>query len=53
MEMHDENEKLMGLYEIGMHERDELRRMLSSDEQNRVGEKLIEVDGEKCLLHLH
>ncbi|KAB5561601.1 hypothetical protein DKX38_006558 [Salix brachista] len=49
MEMHDENEKLMGLYEIAMHERDELKRMLSSDEQNRVGEKLIEVDGEKCL----
>ncbi|KAJ6403145.1 hypothetical protein OIU84_015128 [Salix udensis] len=49
MEMHDENEKLMGLYEIAMHERDELKRMLSSAEQNRVGEKLIEVDGEKCL----
>ncbi|KAJ6765704.1 KINESIN FAMILY MEMBER 1A [Salix purpurea] len=48
-EMHDENEKLMGLYEIAMHERDELKRMLSFDEQNRVGEKLIEVDGEKCL----
>ncbi|KAJ6777684.1 hypothetical protein OIU74_001628 [Salix koriyanagi] len=51
MEMHDENEKLMGLYEITMHERDELR-MLSSDEQKRVREKLIEVDGEKCLQSL-
>ncbi|KAJ6368991.1 hypothetical protein OIU78_001376 [Salix suchowensis] len=49
MEMHDENERLMGLYEIAMHERDELKRMLSSEEQNRVGEKLVEVDGEKCL----
>ncbi|XP_034901056.1 kinesin-like protein KIN-12E [Populus alba] len=49
METHEENEKLMGLYEIAMHERDELRRLLSSDEQNRVGEKLMEVDGEKCL----
>nr|AXY97662.1 KLP2, kinesin motor protein-related [Populus tomentosa] len=49
METHEENEKLMGLYEIAMHERDELRRLLSSDERNRVGEKLMEVDGEKCL----
>ncbi|KAH8510306.1 hypothetical protein H0E87_008019 [Populus deltoides] len=49
METHEENEKLMGLYEIAMHERDELRRLLSSDEQNRVGEKLMEVDGEECL----
>ncbi|KAI5592638.1 hypothetical protein BDE02_04G166600 [Populus trichocarpa] len=49
METHEENEKLMGLYEIAMHERDELRRLLSSDERNRVGEKLMEVDGEECL----
>ncbi|XP_011006148.1 PREDICTED: phragmoplast orienting kinesin 2-like [Populus euphratica] len=49
METHEENEKLMSLYEIAMHERDELRRLLSSDEQNRAGEKLMEVDGEKCL----
>ena len=49
METHEENEKLMGLYEIAMHERDELRRMLSSDEQNRVGDKVMEVDEEKCL----
>ncbi|KAI5577783.1 hypothetical protein BDE02_09G138000 [Populus trichocarpa] len=57
MELHEENEKLMGLYEIAMHERDELRRRLSSYEQNRVEsrgelhcpEKHVEVDGEKCL----
>ncbi|XP_011043868.1 PREDICTED: phragmoplast orienting kinesin-1 isoform X1 [Populus euphratica] len=57
MELHEENEKLMGLYEIAMHERDELRRRLSSYEQNRVesrgelhcSEKHVEIDGEKCL----
>ncbi|XP_061957709.1 kinesin-like protein KIN-12E isoform X1 [Populus nigra] len=57
MELQEENEKLMGLYEIAMHERDELRRRLSSYEQNRVEssgelhcpEKHVEVDGEKCL----
>ncbi|KAJ6410103.1 hypothetical protein OIU84_009576 [Salix udensis] len=36
MELQEENEKLMGLYEIAMHERDEIRRRLSSYEQNRV-----------------
>ncbi|OAY52171.1 kinesin-like protein KIN-12E [Manihot esculenta] len=52
MEMHEENEKLMGLYEKAMHERDEFKRMLSSGGQNRVEsreldcpEKLVEVDG--------
>ncbi|XP_015873167.3 kinesin-like protein KIN-12E [Ziziphus jujuba] len=52
MEMHEENEKLMGLYERAMQERDELKRMLSSAEKKIVEskefdctEKLVEVDG--------
>ncbi|XP_048234515.1 kinesin-like protein KIN-12E isoform X2 [Ricinus communis] len=52
MEMHEENDKLMGLYEKAMHERDEFKRMLFSSSQNRVKsreldcpEKLVEVDG--------
>ncbi|KAF2299876.1 hypothetical protein GH714_005376 [Hevea brasiliensis] len=52
MEMHEENEKLMGLYEKAMHERDEFKRTLSSSGQNRIEsreldcpEKLVEVDG--------
>ncbi|KAJ6386266.1 hypothetical protein OIU77_029271 [Salix suchowensis] len=57
MELQEENEKLMGLYEIAMHERDEIRRRLASYEQNRVEsrgelhcpEKHVEVDGENCL----
>ncbi|KAJ6346378.1 hypothetical protein OIU78_008923 [Salix suchowensis] len=58
MELQEENEKLMGLYEIAMHERDEIRRRLSSSyEQNRVEsrgelhcpEKHVEVDEENCL----
>ncbi|KAJ9178647.1 hypothetical protein P3X46_010515 [Hevea brasiliensis] len=64
MEMHEENEKLMGLYEKAMHERDEFKRMLSSSRQNRVEyreldcpEKLVEVDGGKhpdlCVLPMH
>ncbi|KAJ9189117.1 hypothetical protein P3X46_000448 [Hevea brasiliensis] len=54
MEMHEENEKLMGLYEKAMHERDEFKRTLSSSGQNRVEsreldcpEKLVEIDGGK------
>lgn len=40
-EMHDENEKLMSLYENAMKEKDEFKRLLSSPDQ----EKPIEVDG--------
>ncbi|EOA23405.1 hypothetical protein CARUB_v10016585mg [Capsella rubella] len=41
-EMHDENEKLMSLYENAMKEKDEFKRLLSSPDQ----EKPIEVDGD-------
>ncbi|KAB1226943.1 Phragmoplast orienting kinesin 2 [Morella rubra] len=52
-EINEENEKLMGLYERAMQERDELKRMLSSCGRERVEtklefdcpEKLVEVDG--------
>jgi kinesin family protein 15 len=52
MEINEENEKLLGLYERAMQERDELKRMLSSCGQRRVEtkleidfpEKLVEVD---------
>ncbi|XVF05055.1 hypothetical protein REPUB_Repub05bG0138100 [Reevesia pubescens] len=52
MEMHEENEKLMGLYERAMQERDEFKRMVSSGSLNRrearefeCPEKLVEIDG--------
>lgn len=53
VEMHEENEKLMGLYERAMQERDELKRMLSFGGKKSVEskaefdctEKLVEVDG--------
>ncbi|KVI08072.1 Kinesin-like, KLP2 [Cynara cardunculus var. scolymus] len=49
-EMHEENDKLLGLYEKAMQERDELKRLVCSSEQkSRDGancvEKLVEVDG--------
>ncbi|GMI99460.1 hypothetical protein like AT3G44050 [Hibiscus trionum] len=52
-EMHEENDKLMGLYERAMQERDEFKRMFSSlGTPNRTEprefecpEKLVEVDG--------
>ena len=55
MEMHEENDKLMGLYERAMQERDELKRMLSSVGEQSVetkrefdcAEKVVEVDGER------
>ncbi|XP_062015914.1 kinesin-like protein KIN-12E [Rosa rugosa] len=54
VEMHEENEKLLGLYERAMQERDEFKRVLSSCGQKRVDdkvlespEKLVEVDGGK------
>lgn len=53
MEMNEENEKLMNLYERAMQERDDLKRTLSCTGQDRVEtkgfvdcpEKLVEVDG--------
>ncbi|KAL5763630.1 hypothetical protein ACOSQ2_016224 [Xanthoceras sorbifolium] len=53
MEMHEENEKLLELYEKAMQERDEFKRMISSSGWNRAKargefdcpEKLVEVDG--------
>ncbi|XP_023765267.2 kinesin-like protein KIN-12E [Lactuca sativa] len=39
IEMHEENDKLMGLYEKAMQERDELKRIISSTEpQSRDGD---------------
>ncbi|KAI3746631.1 hypothetical protein L6452_09069 [Arctium lappa] len=51
IEMHEENDKLLGLYEKAMQERDELKRLLCSSEQKSQDgeancvEKLVEVDG--------
>lgn len=54
MEMHEENEKLLALYEKAMQERDEFKRILSSEvalnivetkEDLSCPEKLVEVDG--------
>ncbi|KAM7528476.1 hypothetical protein LguiB_031886 [Lonicera macranthoides] len=39
MEMHEENEKLMGLYEKAMQERDEFKKILSSGGQKSVENK--------------
>ncbi|KAM7522910.1 hypothetical protein LguiA_012812 [Lonicera macranthoides] len=39
MEMHEENEKLMVLYEKAMQERDEFKKILSSDGQKSVENK--------------
>ncbi|XP_030521087.2 kinesin-like protein KIN-12E [Rhodamnia argentea] len=52
LEMHEENEELMGLYEKAMKERDDFKRMLYANEQVKSGtrrdfdcpEKLVEVD---------
>ncbi|XP_065867590.1 kinesin-like protein KIN-12E isoform X2 [Euphorbia lathyris] len=47
-EMHEENDKLMGLYEKAMHERDEFKRLFSSESRELdCAEKLVEVGG-KC-----
>ncbi|CAN1251707.1 Kinesin-like protein KIN-12E [Linum perenne] len=56
MEMHEENDRLLGLYETAMHERDELKRMLSCLEKHSdkieaghdCQEKLVEVDIGEC-----
>ncbi|GLT44363.1 hypothetical protein SLA2020_182660 [Shorea laevis] len=57
MEMHEENEKLMSLYEKAMQERDKFKGILSSGGQNRVVdkehdclEKFVEVDEGKHLM---
>ncbi|THG19195.1 hypothetical protein TEA_010978 [Camellia sinensis var. sinensis] len=54
-EMHEENEKLMVLYEKAMQERDEFKRMFSSEGdivqtkgELHCSEKLVEVDEVKC-----
>ncbi|KAJ9542940.1 hypothetical protein OSB04_029446 [Centaurea solstitialis] len=44
VEMHEENDKLLELYEKAMQERDELKRLLCSREAD-CEEKLVEVDG--------
>lgn len=52
VEMHEENDKLMSLYEGAMQEKDELKKMLSSLERTKVDargesdciEKFVEVD---------
>ncbi|XP_022869345.1 kinesin-like protein KIN-12E isoform X2 [Olea europaea var. sylvestris] len=57
MEMHEENDKLLGLYEKAMQERDEFKRVLASGQQkndNNKGEfncpgKLVEIDEGRCL----
>ncbi|XAR59615.1 Plus-end-directed kinesin ATPase [Bertholletia excelsa] len=51
MEMHEENEKLMVLYEKAMQERDEFKRILNNVEvkgEFNCPEKLVEVDGGDC-----
>ncbi|CAI9785824.1 unnamed protein product [Fraxinus pennsylvanica] len=56
-EMHEENDKLLGLYEKAMQERDEFKRVLASGQKkndNNKGEfncpeKLVEIDGGQCL----
>ncbi|GAV86218.1 Kinesin domain-containing protein/Kinesin-relat_1 domain-containing protein [Cephalotus follicularis] len=57
IEMHEENDKLMGLYEEAMHERDEYKRKLSDGQYKTetrgefdCPEKLAEVNGEECLV---
>ncbi|CAN0923363.1 Kinesin-like protein KIN-12E [Linum grandiflorum] len=48
MEMHEENDRLLGLYETAMHERDEFKRILSCAEADKIEaghdceEKLVE-----------
>lgn len=51
VEMHDENEKLMGLYEKAMQERDEFKRLFANEQENieirtdfNCPEKLVEID---------
>ncbi|KAK4441353.1 Kinesin-like protein KIN-12E [Sesamum alatum] len=57
-EMHEENDKLMSLYEKAMQERDEFKRVIASVQHKNVDdekgdlicpEKLVEVDVGQCL----
>ncbi|KAL0460849.1 UNVERIFIED_CONTAM: Kinesin-like protein KIN-12E [Sesamum latifolium] len=57
-EMHEENDKLLSLYEKAMQERDEFKRVIASGQHKNVDdekgdftcpEKLVEVDGGQCL----
>ncbi|KAI3450790.1 hypothetical protein Pfo_007455 [Paulownia fortunei] len=56
-EMHEENDKLLSLYEKAMQERDEFKRVIASDQCKNVGnkgdfscsEKLVEIDEGQCL----
>jgi kinesin family protein 15 len=47
-EMHDENEKLMSLYENAMKEKDELKRLLSSPDQKKPIEANSDTEMELC-----
>ncbi|CAE6075023.1 unnamed protein product [Arabidopsis arenosa] len=47
-EMHDENEKLMSLYENAMKEKDELKRLLSSPDQKKPIEADSDTEMELC-----
>ncbi|XP_073040513.1 kinesin-like protein KIN-12E isoform X1 [Primulina eburnea] len=56
-EMHEENDKLLSLYEKAMRERDEYKRVISSDQHKNIDnkqdlscqEKLVDIDGGPCL----
>ncbi|KAL0418381.1 UNVERIFIED_CONTAM: Kinesin-like protein KIN-12E [Sesamum radiatum] len=57
-EMHEENDKLLSLYEKAMQERDEFKRVIASGQHKNVDdgkgdltcpEKLVEIDGGQCL----
>ncbi|EYU39158.1 hypothetical protein MIMGU_mgv1a0003392mg, partial [Erythranthe guttata] len=56
-EMHEENDKLLSLYEKAMQERDEYKRVIASGQRRNVGtkedfsspEKLVEIDEGLCL----
>ncbi|KAK6138175.1 hypothetical protein DH2020_028111 [Rehmannia glutinosa] len=56
-EMHEENDKLLSLYEKAMQERDELKKVIASAQCKNAEdksdfscpEKLVEIDGGQCL----
>ncbi|GFP97182.1 phragmoplast orienting kinesin 2 [Phtheirospermum japonicum] len=47
-EMHEENDKLLSLYEKAMQERDELKKVIASGQREDKG-NLVEIDGGECL----
>lgn len=57
MELHEENDRLLSLYEKAMQERDELKRVIASGQRKNVDdkenhsspEKLVEIDNGQCL----